>query len=290
MFYKIAIIIKESKLKITMIKKLVLATLISTTMISSYADVSSTQQKSDVKVLPRPQIQSIVTNNFQPKLIDNKEVNAYFHRLLPTTTINSIYTTPYPDTYALVIGVNLVYGNLHSPYLMVGHLFNVYTQDDITAQLQKQTSPKIDITKINISDAVVAKSPNKVHKKLIIFIDPDCPYCRQLEQQISQQNINKKADIYYMMMPLSIHPNAKAHATNILCSTTQVSTLQEYMVKNNNSPSVKLLADCNIDPVLERISATARSLSINATPVIITGEGDLIMGDDIDAINDYLKK
>jgi thiol:disulfide interchange protein DsbC len=278
MFCKIVIIIKEIKLKI---KKLLITILISIMMINSYADG---------KLLNTFQIQSIVTKNFTPILIDNKEINTYFHRLLPTTTINSIYTTPYPDTYALVIGVNLVYGNLHSSYLMVGHLFNVYTQDDITTQLQKQTTPKIDITKINIADAVVEKSPKNVHKKLIIFIDPDCPYCRQLEQQIFRQNLNNKADIYYMMMPLSIHPTARTHATNILCSMNQISTLQEYMINNNNNPDVKLISDCNIDPVLERISSNARLLSINATPIVITGDGGMIMGDDIDSINNYLNK
>jgi thiol:disulfide interchange protein DsbC len=238
----------------------------------------------------KPNIPNNAPNIFTPVAVDNKEVSYYFHKLLPTTTINSIYTTPYVDTYALVIGVNIVYGNLHSPYLMVGHLFNVYTQQDITEQLQKQISPKIDITKINISDALKSKTSSKVQKKLIIFIDPDCPYCRQLEQQIYQQHINEKADIYYMMMPLSIHPNSKTHATNILCSTTPLNTLEEYMAKNNDNPTFKLTADCNIDPVLERIGSTARSLSINATPVIITGSGEQIMGDDIDAINAYLNK
>ncbi len=230
------------------------------------------------------------TMNFVPKMVVNKNVIDYFHHLLPTTVIKNVYSTPYPDTYALVIGSNLVYGNLHSSYLTVGHMFNIYTQDDITARLQKLNIAKIDLSKINISDAIVVKSSHKVHKKLIIFIDPDCPYCRELEQQLVQQHISKKADLYYMLMPLSIHPNATTHATNILCSTTPIKTLQDYMVKNNNKPEFKLVADCNIDPVLERNAATARLLSINATPVIITGSGELIMGDDIDAINEYLAK
>ena len=228
------------------------------------------------------------TSNFTPKLTNTLEVANYFHRLLPTTTISSIYTTPYPDTYALVIGSGVLYGNLHSSYLMVGHLFNVYTRDDITANLEQVNTPKVDISKINLADAIVVKSVNKVHKKLVVFVDPDCPYCRQLELQIEQQQLLQKADIYYMLMPLPMHPNAKAHTTNILCSTTPINTLHDYMGKNNEQPAVKLLAGCNIDPVLQRIGSISRSLSINGTPAIITGDGDLIMGDDIQAINNYL--
>ena len=227
---------------------------------------------------------------FTPKITKDHKVVEYFHKLLPTTTINSIYTTPYPDTYALVMGPNIMYGNVKSNYLTVGHMFDIATRNDITDNLQQLTTPKIDLTKINTRDALLSKAPTKVNKKLIIFLDPDCPYCRQLEAQMGQQGINNKADIYYMMMPLSMHPNAKAHTTNILCSAKPLDTLKEYMVNNNESPQVSLTDGCNIEPVLERIGSTARSLNINATPTIVTGDGTMIMGADIQAINEYLNK
>ena len=230
-----------------------------------------------------------VLNNFKPQVVTDKVIAAYFHKLLPTTTIDHIYTTPYPKTYALIIGANIVYGNLNSSYLTAGHMFNVYTQDDITTNLQRLSTPKVDLSTINISDALLVKSKNKTNKKIIVFIDPDCPYCRQLEQQLTQAQISSKADIYYMLMPLSMHPNAKQHTTNILCSTTPYKTLQDYMLTNNDSPSFKLVKDCNIEPVLQRTGSTARQLGINATPTIITGNGDRIMGADISAISEYVK-
>lgn len=229
-------------------------------------------------------------NAFNPTVTTDKKVVEYFHKLLPTTTINKIYTTPYPDTYALVSGSNIIYGNTKSNYLTVGHMFNVTNMQDITEVIQKQNIPKIDLTNIDISDAVVVKAPTKVNKKLIIFIDPDCPYCRQLEAQIYQQGIDKKADIYYMLMPLPMHPNAKEHTKNIMCSNDPLGTLKEYMVNNNDTPKVTLADGCNIDPVLERIGSTARGLSINGTPAIVTGDGTMIMGADIQAISDYVNK
>ncbi len=241
---------------------------------SVYADSTSTSTATD----------------FTPKTTTDKKVVEYFHKLLPTTTINTIYTTPYPDTYALIMGSNIVYGNLKSNYLTVGHMFNLNTQTDLTETLVKMNTPKIDISQINVDDAVVSKAPTKVNKKLIVFIDPDCPYCRQLEAQIYEQDINKKADIYYMLMPLPMHPNAKAHTTNILCSTDQIATLKEYMVNNNDNPKVSLADGCNIAPVLERTGSTARGLSINGTPAIVTGDGTMIMGADIQAISDYVNK
>ena len=129
-----------------------------------------------------------------------------------------------------------------------------------------------------------------LYNKIIIFSDPDCQYCRRLEQELVKNNVNKKTDIYYMLMPLPMHPNAKDHASNIMCSTTPIKTLQDYMLNNQEQPKVKLIADCNIDPVLERIGSTARQLNINATPIIITGTGERIMGADINAILEYVNK
>lgn len=231
-----------------------------------------------------------VINSFSPKIVDNQETVKYFNRLLPTTTINKIYTTPYPDTYALVIGSNLVYGNTHSNYLTSGHMFNIYTQDDITQKLMQENAPKIDISKIDISDAVKIKSKNKVNKKLIFFVDPDCPYCRVLEKQIVDRKVVDKADLYYILMPLPMHPNAKAHTKNILCAKNPGETIKVYMYDNDENPKVNLEENCNIEPVLERVGSITRALNINATPTIITGTGEMIMGADMEAINKYLSQ
>lgn len=228
------------------------------------------------------------TGDFAPTVVNKPDVTSYFKKLLPNTSIDKIYTTPYPDTYALILGQGVVYGNLHNSYLVSGHMFNIYTQTDITDQLVKMNTPKIDISKLNLSDAVVSKATIKTNKKLIVFVDPDCPYCRQLEAQIYEQGIDKKANIYYVLMPLPMHPNAKEHIKNIICSNDQINTLKEYMVKENDNVKVALASGCNIEPILERTGSLARGLGINGTPAIITGTGDLIMGSDIQAISDYV--
>lgn len=268
------------------LKPITLAAMIFT--LSTFSTVYANEKPSLVQNT-NSNLTSNITSKFSPKLVTDKSVMDYFHKLLPTTTIDKIYTAPYPDTYVLIMGSNIIYGNVNSAYLTSGHMFNVYTQDDITANLQKVNTPKIDLSKINIADALLVKSANKVNKKLIVFIDPDCKYCRQLEQQMVEAKVTDKADIYYMLMPLPIHSQAKAHTNNILCSTTPIKTLQDYMLRNNESPEFKLIPDCNIEPVLERTGSVTRELKINAVPVIVTGNGDLIMGADINAINEYLK-
>lgn len=224
---------------------------------------------------------------FNPIVVSDKAVESYFTKLLPNTTIDKIYSTPYPNTYALILGQGVVYGNTSSTYLMAGHMFNVHDQSDLTDVLVKLNTPKIDISKIDVSDAVVSKASTKTNKKIIVFSDPDCPYCRQLETEIYERGLDKKLNIYYILMPLPMHPNAKQHAANIICSENQIDTLKQYMVDNNSDPLFKLKQGCNIEAVLERTGSTARNLGINGTPAIITGDGTMIMGADIEAIAAY---
>jgi len=93
-----------------------------------------------------------------------------------------------------------------------------------------------------------------------------------------------------MLLPLSMHPNAKAHATNIICSIKPLETLREYMVNNNDNPKVTKVEGCNIEAVIERTGSTARNLSINGTPAIVTGDGSMIMGADIQALSEYVNR
>ena len=62
------------------------------------------------------------------------------------------------------------------------------------------------------------------------------------------------------------------------------------MIANNENPTVDISPDCNIDPILERTGSTARTLGINGTPAIVTGDRTMIMGADIQAINQYVNK
>ena len=62
------------------------------------------------------------------------------------------------------------------------------------------------------------------------------------------------------------------------------------MINNNDNPKVKLIDGCNIEAVLERTGSTARNLSINGTPAIVTGDGSMIMGADIQEINEYVNR
>jgi thiol:disulfide interchange protein DsbC len=240
-----------------------------------------------------PITKQLLSQQFSLMEIKDLKVWTYFKDLFPSTAINSIYNTPYKNTYAILAGQNIFYGTIGSPFIMVGHLFNPYTQQDLTAEIEqlKIQNQKIDISKIDISDAIVTKAKNNVSgKKMIVFEDPDCPYCRVLETQLQSSGLDNKIDIYHILLPLPMHPNAKNHIQNVYCTKkdNSIEVLDKYMINGDDKQEVKIKDGCNIEKILERTGKTVRELGINATPTIILGNGRMIQGADNNAIAEYV--
>ena len=229
---------------------------------------------------------------YKMTLVNDSKVYEFFRKLLPSTKIESIYTTPLKTIYVIQAGQNVFYGQIGSPFLMVGHLFNPYSQQDISADVDnlRILSARVDISKINLQNAIVNKgSSNPYGKKIVIFEDPDCPYCRILEQQIASSGIQNKLDIYKILIPLPMHPNAKAHVTNVYCSSggDKNTILENYMIKGDDGQKVTLRDGCSAEKIIEENAEVARNYNVTGTPTVILGNGKVLQGADIGGITDY---
>lgn len=248
-------------------------------------------------VAPKVQItalpQGLLTQTYQLKVVKDVKVWNYFLSLFPSTPIQNIFETPYKNIYMIGAGKNIFYGQLDSPFIIVGHLFNPYTQQDVTEMGQKvqDENYKIDIAKIDISKAIVTKAKNNpLDKKIILFSDPDCPYCRNFEQSLKSSGLLDRVDVYRMLIPLPMHPNAKQHIQNIYCANnkTQIEVLDGYMINGDDNQKVTLKDGCNADSLISNTSQYMREYSINGTPTVILGNGKLIQGADTQSIEEYV--
>ncbi|MCP3678515.1 MAG: DsbC family protein [Deltaproteobacteria bacterium] len=138
--------------------------------------------------------------------------------------------------------------------------------------LSKPPSLKmVDLKTIPVDDAVIMGNRD-AEKKVIVFDDPDCPYCRKLHVEI-KKIIEKRPDVAFLIMlyPLDIHPQAYDKSKAILCEKS-VKLLDDALTG-------KALPTPTCDaPGLDRSIASAKSLGINGTPAIIFPDGRLLPG------------
>ncbi len=130
---------------------------------------------------------------------------------------------------------------------------------------------KIDPSKVPLTGTILLGDPN-AKIKVIVFDDPDCPYCRKLHETI-KEILQKRKDIafYIKLYPLDIHPQSYEKSKAILCQKS-VSMLNDAFAGKELSK-----ANCNSPEVDENIRL-AKSLGINGTPFLILADGRVIPG------------
>ncbi len=188
--------------------------------------------------------------------------------LYPATRFGEIHPTPWPGVFEVAMGKQLAYVDASGQYFLFGHLFDMKTQLDLTAE-RKARLARIDFAQLPLTDALKEVRGNG-SRVLAIFSDPDCPYCRKLEADIKPLT---DVTIYTFLMPLtSIHPQARDKAIAVWCADDRTSAWRSLMHRGR-SPATRECAH----PV-DRTLALAERLGISGTPTLIASDGRLLAG------------
>lgn len=130
---------------------------------------------------------------------------------------------------------------------------------------------KVDLSKIPLDNAVVLGDRNAA-KKVIVFDDPECPYCAKLHQEIKKiLETRKDVAFYIKMYPLAIHPDAYEKSKAIVCSKS--AKLLDDAFAGKKLPK----ADCETKELDNNIKLAAE-LEIRGTPALIFPDGRLFPG------------
>lgn len=153
---------------------------------------------------------------------------------LKNTKITSVnVSSDLPDLYEIHAGKNIFYTDKNADNIMIGHIFNLkgvdLTQTKIDKIMLKDIKEHLDLSK-----ALVIGEPKKTKHEIIMFTDPECPFCRKGEEMIKDANATK----YIFFTPLPFHKLAKPLAEDILCSSNP--SLEYTQVMNGELDRAKL--------------------------------------------------
>lgn len=164
----------------------------------------------------------------------------------------------------------LIYLDFSKKFLMIGQIVELKTSKNITQERFIELS-KIDISKIPLDDAIVMGDQKAKHR-VIIFTDPDCPFCGRLHKEMKEV-IKKRKDIvfYIKLFPLPIHKDAYWKAKSIQCRKSL------ELLENNFEGKVPSQPDCETDQIDKNINL-GRQIGISSTPSIVLPDGRLITG------------
>lgn len=173
----------------------------------------------------------------------------------------------FPGFYSVVKGGEVVFVRDDLSIMINGDVMDLKENKSLTAQLREANKPRMEVAKLNTKDAI--KFGNGKNK-LYVFSDPDCPYCKQLENDLSRL---QDTQVFVFPYPLtSIHPNARVISESIWCSTNRQAAWKEYLLEGKKPK----FATC--DNPISRNLALGQEHLIQGTPALIFEDGTIIPG------------
>ena len=204
-------------------------------------------------------------------LADEASLKKALEAAYPKFKIESVVKTPYTGLYEVFMGGQIIYTDEKLTFLIAeGRLVDPKTKKDITGERMEELT-KIDFHSLPLDQAIKVVKGNG-SRKLVVFSDVDCPYCKRLEQN-ELSNIND-VTVYTFLYPIEqLHPDAAAKSKSIWCATNRVKAWNEWIF-NNKLPATT--GNCEVP--LEKVGDLARKIGVTSTPTLIFADGKRMLG------------
>jgi thiol:disulfide interchange protein DsbC len=204
--------------------------------------------------------------------LDKKDADVIVKKIIPDFNTVDVKESPIKGVWQ----IDVEKGEQHGQILLDcsrKYLVQIIPLDAYIKQLQSQTPQKVDVAKIPLQDSITVGLKDAA-KKVIVFSDPDCPYCRKLHE-IIKTVIAKRPDIAFVeiLHPLPMHKDAPKKVQAILCSKSVAMLDDAFSGKPVPEPPTNCTADA-----MERNMALARSLNFNGTPTMVRDDGAVLSG------------
>ena len=183
-------------------------------------------------------------------------------------TIKSIQKTDIPGLYEVNLGSQIVYSDATGNYVLIGDLVDTRNSKNLTEARLAETN-KIDFAKLPLENAVKVVKGNG-SRKIAVFSDPNCPYCKQLESTLkSIDNVT----VYTFLYPV-LSPDSTAKSKSIWCSKDRGMTWESWML-DHKAPS--MAASCDTTAIDKNLKL-GRSMNVTGTPTVFLADGRRLPG------------
>lgn len=182
--------------------------------------------------------------------------------------IDEIRPTPMAGLYEVRVGNNLLYTDAKGDFLIEGSLIDTRLRRDLTQERVDQLGA-IAFKDLPLQNAIPVVY-GKGTRKMAAFEDPNCPYCKRLDKEMTQLD---DVTIYTFLIPI-LGPDSVTKAHQIWCNKDRSGSWTGWML-DGKAPSGA--GDCDTS-ALQANLALAQKLNITATPTLFFADGKRVVG------------
>jgi len=131
-----------------------------------------------------------------------------------------------------------------------------------------QSESKSDLFSKIIENRKPILGNEKAELKIVIFDDPDCPFCRRSMPLVKQlyENNKDKVVVYIRWFPLDIHPDAKRKSIILACSKDYFKAKEELISGKDYKPDVQ---NCDGEKIVKEDLEYGYKIGVSGTPTFV---------------------
>jgi len=195
-------------------------------------------------------------------------------------TVKSIKQAPIKGMFELLMEKDgkqgLIYIDYAKKHLLQGFTIDLATLQPVTAHTPEelpQQKQVLDTKTIPLENSIVMGNP-KGARKLYVFTDPDCPFCRKFHAELKTlASTAPDVAIYIIPYPLAMHPGAYDKARAIL-ETQSLAVLNSAFEGRDVPKPAKEASKAQIDANIKYANANG----ISGTPTMVMPDGKIVVG------------
>ena len=192
-------------------------------------------------------------------------------KLRGTSQLESVRKAPWGALYEVVVrgvdGPQIYYVDEGANVIITGQAIDAKTGRNLTEARSRELN-KVDWSSLPLQWAITSKRGSG-RRKIAILSDPNCPYCKVLEQDLA-----KLDDITVHILPYAVlGPKSTQQAKSAWCSKDRVKAWNDLMFRRIEPQAAP---DC--DNPVEKIAEFGRSIGAGATPTWFLGSGERYSG------------
>lgn len=198
---------------------------------------------------------------------DEAAVRRMIQQRLGGAQIESVQKMSWGSLYEVVVrgadGPRILYVDETASVFIAGRVFDAKTGRNLTDERERQLTA-VAWEQLPWQWAITSKRGNG-RRKIAILSDPNCPYCKRLEEDLA-----KLDDLTTHIFPYAIiKPESVRQAKAVWCSKDRVKAWNDLMFRRIEP---KASTDC--DNPIEKLVAFGRGIGARSTPTWFLENGE----------------
>ena len=187
-------------------------------------------------------------------------------------TVDAISKMPVSGLYEVRIGDDIFYTDTTGNYIVVGNVIDLRTRENLTrtrVEAIKQAGlPAFRFVDLPLDTAVkVVKGNGK--RKVAIFEDPNCGYCKKLEKSILDIG---DVTIYVFLYPV-LGPDSLAKSKQVWCASNRSKAWTDWMQN-----ATALAGEGTCATPLDKTLELGKKLKVDGTPTLFFSNNKRVEG------------